>query len=128
MRFAMTARTIARERALDGEIREVTLRNIAKVTRFREGGEEALQRMVSAVETASGFEEKVDGEREEIERRRRAGGDGGRADVVEVEEEELDEDEDDGFEGEVETQPRKVRMRKTIDVKPNSRKAARPTR
>ena len=39
----------------EGEIREVTLRNVAKVTRYREGGEEALQRLVSAVETARGL-------------------------------------------------------------------------
>lgn len=55
IRFAMTARTVARERHTEDGVRDITLRNIAKVTRFREGGEEALQRMVSAVETAKGL-------------------------------------------------------------------------
>ena len=74
MRFAMTARTVARERAVgEGEIREVTLRNVAKVTRYREGGEEALQRAVAAVETARGLGGREEGENEgEYD-----GGDGG---------------------------------------------------
>ena len=56
MRFAITARTVAREREEEGGVREVTLRNIAKVTRFRRGGEEELEKAVRRLETASGFE------------------------------------------------------------------------
>lgn len=58
----MTARTLVRERAaLDssttglaaanrGGIREITAKNVAKVTRFREGGLEALEREVKRLE------------------------------------------------------------------------------
>ena len=55
MRFAMTARTIARERKTEGGIRDITLRNVQKVTRFRADGEEALQKMVRTVETGEGL-------------------------------------------------------------------------
>lgn len=47
----MTAKTLVRERASDEGIREITARNVAKVTRFREGGEKELQRTVSRLET-----------------------------------------------------------------------------
>ena len=50
MRFAMTARALAREREGEGGIREVTARNVRKVTRFRVGGEEALEEEVRRVE------------------------------------------------------------------------------
>lgn len=123
----MTARTVARERALDGEIREVTLRNIAKVTRFREGGEEALQKMVRAVETASGFEGKVDGEKEEMQRRRK----GGRA-LEEVEEEAEEQENEDAYEDrlddEEEVRPRREGRKRQIGEKPDTRKTARPMR
>jgi large subunit ribosomal protein L17 len=46
MRFAMTARTIARERADGVEPSKMTERNIEKVTTFRKGGEQALEIMV----------------------------------------------------------------------------------
>lgn len=59
MRFAMTARTLARERAREGGVREVTARNVRKVTRYREGGEEALEEEVERME-----EEEGDGEGE----------------------------------------------------------------
>ena len=39
-----------RERRGEGGVREVTARNVGKVTRFREGGEEALEREVRRVE------------------------------------------------------------------------------
>ena len=104
IRFAMTAKTVARERALEGGIREITLRNIAKVTRFREGGEEALQKMVRAVETASGFEGNVEDERREIEKRR-----GSRV---------VDEEDDDNFEEE--RRPKKERGRNLIRGRPQS--------
>ena len=50
MRFAMTARTLANQRAMDWEVNEVTARNIQKVTRYREGGERALENMVGRFE------------------------------------------------------------------------------
>ena len=51
MRFAMTAKTLARERSEgEGAIRDITARNIAKVTRFRKDGEADLQRAVRALE------------------------------------------------------------------------------
>lgn len=46
IRFAMTARTIARERGEGKAVGEMTARNIDKVTRFRPDGEEALEQMV----------------------------------------------------------------------------------
>lgn len=42
MRFAMTARTVARERETEEGIRDVTLWNVRKVTRFRPNGEKEL--------------------------------------------------------------------------------------
>lgn len=50
MRFAMTAKTLMRERASAEGIREITAKNIKKVTRFREGGVEALEREVRRLE------------------------------------------------------------------------------
>ena len=48
MRFAMTVAAVARERAAagDGGLRENTVRNVEKVTRFRPGGVEALEKAV----------------------------------------------------------------------------------
>ncbi|CAG8973347.1 hypothetical protein HYALB_00000110 [Hymenoscyphus albidus] len=46
IRFAMTARTIARERGEGKKLGEMTARNFDKVTRFRPGGEEELENMV----------------------------------------------------------------------------------
>lgn len=73
MRFAMVAKTLVRERAAagdgdgDGEgggIREITARNVAKVTRFREGGEEELERTVRRLETMAGLGEEKEKEKE----------------------------------------------------------------
>lgn len=50
MRFAMTARTIAKLRDQGKDINEVTAGNIAKVTRYRAGGEEDLEEMVGRFE------------------------------------------------------------------------------
>jgi hypothetical protein len=51
MRFAMTAKTLVRERASEeGVIREITAKNVRKVTRFRQGGMEALEREVRRLE------------------------------------------------------------------------------
>ena len=44
-------------------IRDITARNVAKVTRFREGGEEELERTVRRLETVKG----LGIEREEVE-------------------------------------------------------------
>ncbi|KAL8739638.1 MAG: hypothetical protein Q9190_007576, partial [Brigantiaea leucoxantha] len=44
MRFHMTAKTLVRERATENGVREITAKNVRKVTRFREGGVEALER------------------------------------------------------------------------------------
>lgn len=49
MRFALTARTIARQRKEGEEINEMTRRNLEKVTRFRPGGEKDLEKMVKLV-------------------------------------------------------------------------------
>jgi hypothetical protein len=49
IRFAMTARTVARERGEGKEPNEMTARNIDKVTRFRPGGEKALEDMVEKI-------------------------------------------------------------------------------
>ncbi|CAF9942040.1 MAG: hypothetical protein ALECFALPRED_009462 [Alectoria fallacina] len=69
MRFAMTAKTLVRERASDEGIREITARNVAKVTRFREDGEEELERTVRRLETMRGFgkEGEEGGERQDRE-------------------------------------------------------------
>ena len=55
MRFAMTARSLVRERAAAGEnaekgIRDITARNVAKVTRYRARGEMELMREVRRLE------------------------------------------------------------------------------
>ena len=50
MRFAMTARTIARLRGKGHEVNDITAENIRKVTRYRENGEEALEEMVQQFE------------------------------------------------------------------------------
>jgi hypothetical protein len=46
MRFAMTARTLARLEEEGKEVNEMTQRNVEKVTQFRQGGEDALRDMV----------------------------------------------------------------------------------
>ena len=61
MRFAMTARAVARQRTLDdkrdeaGEmpqgINEITLKNVKKVTKYREGGQRALESLVKRFES-----------------------------------------------------------------------------
>ena len=77
MRFVMTAKSLVRERLAAGEnaekgIREITARNVAKVTRFRPQGEMELMKEVRRLES---------GEKK------------GKA-AVEVEEEVKDEDEE----------------------------------
>ncbi|KAL8800320.1 MAG: hypothetical protein Q9200_007283, partial [Gallowayella weberi] len=58
MRFHMTAKTLVRERASEsGGIRDLTAKNVMKVTRFRKGGEEELEREVRRMEMLVGDEE-----------------------------------------------------------------------
>ncbi|KAG7004669.1 54S ribosomal protein L8 [Physcia stellaris] len=64
MRFAMTAKTLVRERATEEGVREITARNVQKVTRFREGGMEELERAVKKVE-AEDWKEKTDEDKDE---------------------------------------------------------------
>ena len=65
----MTAKTLVRERASDEGIREITARNVAKVTRFRENGEAELEKTVRRLETMKGLggEDKVEEEPDERE-------------------------------------------------------------
>lgn len=69
MRFALTAKTLVRERQSNVGIREITARNVAKVTRYREGGEEELEKTVRRLETMRGLgkeaEEEEGGEGED---------------------------------------------------------------
>ena len=55
MRFAMTARSLVRERAAAAEddsvgVRDITARNIIKITKYRGDGEEALMKEVERLE------------------------------------------------------------------------------
>lgn len=54
MRFAMTAKTLVRERASEGGMRDITAKNVRKVTQFREGGMEALEREIKRLEAGGG--------------------------------------------------------------------------
>jgi len=58
MRFAMTAKTLVRERATEEGVRDITAKNIVKVTRFRKGGEAELEMMVKALESKERDEER----------------------------------------------------------------------
>lgn len=46
MRFAMTARTLVRQRSKGLQINDITAKNVAKVTRFRPDGKEELEQTV----------------------------------------------------------------------------------
>ncbi|MCJ1341391.1 hypothetical protein MMC09_006687 [Bachmanniomyces sp. S44760] len=61
MRFAMTAKTLVRERRSLEKIRDLTAKNILKVTKYRLGGQDELEEMVKAMEYF-----KVDDERREM--------------------------------------------------------------
>ncbi|EAS31649.3 mitochondrial 54S ribosomal protein YmL8 [Coccidioides immitis RS] len=50
MRFAMTAKALARRRTEGKEVNEITARNVKKVTRFRKDGVEALEEEVKRAE------------------------------------------------------------------------------
>ncbi|MCJ1243462.1 hypothetical protein MMC30_000659 [Trapelia coarctata] len=58
IRFAMTAKTLVRERAADEGLRPMTAKNVKKVTQFRPGGEEELERTVRALEGQERDEER----------------------------------------------------------------------
>lgn len=91
MRFALTAKTIVRERAAaddndpelpesargPGGLREITARNIRKVTRFRPDGLDDLEREVVRLERFAKVQQK---ERERRERRGAQDGQGARED------------------------------------------------
>lgn len=49
MRFAMTAKTVARMAKEGKELNDITVRNIKKVTKFRKDGESELQKMVDTL-------------------------------------------------------------------------------
>jgi large subunit ribosomal protein L17 len=49
MRFAMTARTIAKDRAQGKESTEMTERNREKVIRYRPDGEKELEKLVKKI-------------------------------------------------------------------------------
>lgn len=83
MRFAITARTLVRERATEeGTIREMTARNVKKVTQFRKDGQEALEREVRRLEMGTGRRRREDEELGEGKgdgrEREREDGEGGR--------------------------------------------------
>lgn len=50
MRFSMTAKALVRQRKEGLPMHEITAVNVRKVTRFREGGEEALEQEVKRLE------------------------------------------------------------------------------
>ena len=58
IRFAMTAKTLVKERASEEGVRDLTAKNVIKVTRFRQGGEEELEKTVRALESQGGDEER----------------------------------------------------------------------
>lgn len=60
MRFAMTAKTIMRERQNEDNdgLRDITAKNVAKVTRFREGGMDELESEVRRMEARERMIEK----------------------------------------------------------------------
>lgn len=49
IRFAMTARTLAKVERENKEVNEMTQKNIEKVTRFRENGDVELRKMVEEI-------------------------------------------------------------------------------
>lgn len=65
MRFAMTARTLARVEEEGKEVNDMTAKNILKVTRYREKGEQELRKMVNELRDL----EIEDKDREGLEKR-----------------------------------------------------------
>lgn len=60
MRFAMTAKTIARCNAEDKDLTDLTLMNIKKVTRYRKDGTSELEKMVEKMRIAAKSEPKLE--------------------------------------------------------------------
>lgn len=60
MRFAMTAKTIARCTEEDKDLNDITLKNINKVTKFRPNGTEELERMVKQMKEVAKTEPKLE--------------------------------------------------------------------
>ncbi|KAK3170949.1 hypothetical protein OEA41_003033 [Lepraria neglecta] len=74
MRFAMTAKSIAHERSSGVGLRDITARNVAKVTRYRKNGAKELERLVKSMGTwrrgnREGYEMRETGK--EMEERKR---------------------------------------------------------
>ncbi|KEF61235.1 uncharacterized protein A1O9_02800 [Exophiala aquamarina CBS 119918] len=67
VRWHMTALTLAHERATDAPMREMTMMNVRKVTRFREDGLEALEEQVLKIESERQAPKDEDAEEEEWE-------------------------------------------------------------
>ncbi|KAK6441460.1 54S ribosomal protein L8, mitochondrial [Oleoguttula sp. CCFEE 5521] len=67
MRFAMTARTIAKTRTNEQELNDMTRANIAKVTRYRQDADGELEEMVQRFER---LEEEGDEGVEEVRKKR----------------------------------------------------------
>jgi large subunit ribosomal protein L17 len=66
MRFAMTAKALVKQREEGTGMNEITAVNVRKVTRFREGGEDALEAEVLRLEREQRrvHREEEEGERE----------------------------------------------------------------
>lgn len=47
VRFAMTAKTVARNRVLDTPMTDITMRNLRKVTRYRADGEQQIETLIA---------------------------------------------------------------------------------
>lgn len=71
IRFAMTARTVARTREKNQEINDLTQKNIDKVTRYRAGGQEALEDMIKSLSDLKVVKNRRDasGDPEHLEKR-----------------------------------------------------------
>jgi large subunit ribosomal protein L17 len=52
IRFALTAKTVARCAKEDKDLTDLTLKNIKKVTRFRKDGEAELEKMIEEMKKA----------------------------------------------------------------------------
>ncbi|KAK2737759.1 hypothetical protein FQN57_007406 [Myotisia sp. PD_48] len=65
MRFALTAKVLARQRTWDTDkVHDITAQNVKKVTRFRPDGEAALEKEVARIENEQRIkEEKLDEDR-----------------------------------------------------------------
>ncbi|KAL8897823.1 MAG: hypothetical protein Q9180_004053 [Flavoplaca navasiana] len=73
MRFHMTAKTLVRERASEEGVRELTAKNVQKVTRYREGGMEDLEKEVRRMEMVAGDEEVKEKAKWKVDERPREG-------------------------------------------------------